>query len=134
MNTFFPKGNLDIWNYCISNTLPKGMNVIIRILVPTVEAALKELVGETGSFEREVGQINFLENKDMTPAGIEGILEYMVPAFKVAHVPEEAVNKDQNFINEYLIRINDVDFKPTSINTETGKVTIKFSFEIGGME
>ena len=133
MDTIFPRGNLDIWNYYIQTKLPEGMDVIIRVIVPTLETALQELVGETGSFKREAGQIDFLENKDGTPRGIVGLLEYSVPSFKVANVPQEAVAQDEAFINSYITRI-DAKFKPTTIDTETGKVAVEFSFELGGMK
>jgi|LSQX01.3.fsa_nt_gb hypothetical protein len=133
MDTIFPRGNLDIWNYYIQTKLPEGMDVIIRVIVPTLETALQELVGETGSFKREVGQIDFLENKDGTPRGIVGKLEYDVPSFKVPNVPQEAIGQDEAFINSYITRI-EAKFKPTTINTETGKVVVEFSFEIGGMK
>jgi hypothetical protein len=133
MQTIFPSGNLDIWNYTVQTYLPQGMDTIIRIIVPTVEAALNELVGEAGEFEREAGQIDFIENKDGTPRGVYGKLEYTVPAFKVPDVPEDAVSHDQDFINSRITRL-DATFKPTAIDTETGKVTITFSFEFGGMK
>lgn len=134
MQTIFSNGNIDIWNHYINTKLPESMDTIIRIIIPTVEASLLDLLGDRESFERVSGSIDFLENKDGTPRGILGLLEYQVNIFKAPNIPEDAVSQDEALINSYVTRISGVNFKPTEIDVETGRVSIGFSFEIGGMK
>lgn len=131
MNPIFPKGNIDSWNFAITNYLPKAVNIVMKTVDPVICAALIALVGSTDEFERDSGNYQISYDKDGLPFSLQAVLTYKVPSFKVSQVDDDAVRKDKAFILSYLKQVRGFQLQSLQINTARGEVSVVFSVKIG---
>lgn len=131
MNTMFPQGNIDSWNQTITQYMPQAMNVIVSQIIPSVDAAMLELLGRSDSFEKVQGSMDVKYFADGTPRAIVCKIQYFSPSLQVFGVSPEDIYSDESFINQYLMKIPNIKFTPAHMDVNTGLVTIVAEVGVG---
>lgn len=131
MNALFSSGNLDAWNFSISSYLPAAMHTITKTVDPVISAALIALVGDTSSFSREEGLVNFEYDDLAMPFKAAVTLTYSVPSFKLEGATEEAVQQDRSFVLGYLAQLKEIEVVNVLIDNRSGTLTVQISVGVG---
>jgi len=131
MDATFPNGNIDSWNFAITNYLPKATSLITKTVDPVICAALLALTGTTNEYERDAGIYQFSYDKDGLPFQLLATLSYSVPSFKVATATDEAVGDDKAFILAYLKQLQGIEIKALSLCTKKGMLTVSIAVKVG---
>lgn len=132
MNAIFPAGNLDSWNFTITNYLPKATATITKTVDPVICAALLALTGKDDAFERSQGTYQFLYDKNTgLPTQLIATLVYDVPSFKVATATEEAVADDRAFVLAYLQQLKGIELKTVTLDISKGTLLVSLAVKVG---
>lgn len=119
-------GNYNEWNALLTNKVPAAMTLVTSTIIPTVENALFALVGNVRGYTRIRGDVQLgKDEKTSFITHIEVELAYIVTAFQVPDAEEEAIEHDEQFINSYLVKMENIRSYPCKINVQSGEVVVK---------
>jgi len=122
----FEQGNYNSWQNSVTTLMPKINDLIRHDLLSNLDKVLVSMVGEYSDIIRDSINVNYIIN-DKSIDGMNCEIIYNIEDFKVANVPDEAVQTDCNAIKS-VFEEKPYTVKEITIDTTSGKLTISFEF------
>lgn len=122
----FEQGNYNAWQHSVNELMPKINKTIREDLLPTLDKTLISMVGSYSDITKKSIDISYI----LSGTSIDGMtchIVYNVDDFKVANVPDEAVQTDCNAISK-AFEGKPYHVKSISIDTNKGEVDMMFGF------
>lgn len=117
----FTTGNFNTWEKFVNETLPNANKRIREELPYAIDAILYEMLTKRAVFKRESLDVKEIVD-NFTLSGLKVEVSYLVDDFIVPDAPRDAIDADVETIKGAL---SSFDVKELSIDTKTGKLSIK---------
>lgn len=102
------------------NNIADKIDIVKRTLIPLVDKAFIELIGNNKAAQKQVFNVTIGEN------GLLDVqLVYLVQEFIVQDIQPQYVQSDETYIKNTLSVMQNVTFRTIKIDTTSGKVTIQ---------
>ena len=125
----FAKGNYNVWEKFIKETLPQQSEFFRSSLIPSIDEVLESMLGSYSNIHKTSIDIAPTFDEYLT---IKAIIVYGVDDFEAPDVPTDAVKKDEDAVRSFL----EEQFKDTiaidkvSIDVNTGALTVEASVAV----
>lgn len=102
------------------NNIADKIDIVKRTLIPLVDKAFIELIGNNKAAQKQVFNVTIGEN------GLLDVqLVYLVQEFIVQDIQPQYVQSDETYIRNTLSVMQNVTFRTIKIDTTSGKVNIQ---------
>lgn len=102
------------------NNIADKIDIVKRTLIPLVDKAFIELIGNNKAAQKQVFNVTIGEN------GLLDVqLVYLVQEFIVQDIQPQYVQSDETYIRNTLSVMKNVTFRTIKIDTTSGKVVIQ---------
>lgn len=102
------------------NNIADKIDIVKRTLIPLVDKAFIELIGNNKAAQKQVFNVTIGEN------GLLDVqLVYLVQEFIVQDIQPQYVQSDETYIRNTLSVMKNVTFRTIKIDTTSGKVAIQ---------
>ena len=120
----FEKGNYENFNQMPLEIANKG-KVVTNTIMPLIQVALIELLGNNKAYECESFQSNFVMAGDKPTFNVE--TTYKVENWLGNDIPTEAIAKDANYILNRIKVVPNVNWTKCQIDSNEGALHINFT-------